>query len=154
MTAPRVAVAIGEEKDQPLDLYASALRFSYMDWCRVEPSKGGRVPVDNRMAVIGLEHVYVLGDVAQCTDAQGKVLPGLVQVAQQQGEHLGKALVAELTKGVPVPPFVFHDRGNAAIVGRYSAVFDFGKRSMTGFFAWLLWAMVHDDGSRGAETMS
>ena len=63
------------------------------------------MPVDSRMAAVGLEQVYVLGDVAQCTDAEGKVLPGLAQVAQQQGEHLGKALLADLTKGVPVPAF-------------------------------------------------
>lgn len=109
----------------------------------VEPGKGGRVPVDSRLAAIGLEHVYVLGDVAQCTDGEGKALPGLAQIAQQQGRYLGRALAAELTDGLTAPPFVFHDRGNAAIVGRHSAVFDFGKRRLKGFFAWLLWAIVH-----------
>jgi NADH dehydrogenase len=109
----------------------------------VEPGKGGRVPVDSRMAAIGLDRVYVLGDVAQCTDGEGKALPGLAQVAQQQGRYLGRALVAEMTSGKAASPFVFHDRGNAAIVGRHSAIFDFGKRRLKGYLAWLLWAIVH-----------
>ena len=42
-----------------------------------------------------------------------------------------------------MPPFVFHDRGNTAIVGRNAAIFDFGRRRLKGFVAWVLWAIVH-----------
>ncbi len=42
-----------------------------------------------------------------------------------------------------MPVFVFHDRGNTAIIGRNAAIFDFGKWQMKGFVAWVLWAIVH-----------
>jgi NADH dehydrogenase len=93
--------------------------------------------------VPGLPGVYAIGDTALCLDRNGVPLPGLAQVAQQQGRHLGRALKAEWERGEPVPPFVFHDRGNAAIIGRHAAIFDFGRRRLKGWFAWMLWAIVH-----------
>lgn len=109
----------------------------------IEPGPGGRVAVDDRLRVQGLQGVYSLGDVAACLDEDGKPLPGLAQVAQQQGGYLGDALRAELTKGREAKPFRFHNRGNAAIIGRHAAIFDFGRYRMKGYPAWMLWAIVH-----------
>lgn len=95
------------------------------------------------LTVEGLENVYSLGDVAACLDEDGRPLPGLAQVAQQQGNYLGKALRAELTKGQKSKPFRFHNRGNAAIIGRHAAIFDFGRFHMKGYPARMLWAIVH-----------
>ena len=109
----------------------------------IEPGPGGRVPVRSDLTVEGLENVYSLGDVAACLDEDGRPLPGLAQVAQQQGNYLGKALRAELTKGQKSKPFRFHNRGNAAIIGRHAAIFDFGRFHMKGYPAWMLLAIVH-----------
>ncbi|WP_294235406.1 NAD(P)/FAD-dependent oxidoreductase [uncultured Sphingomonas sp.] len=109
----------------------------------IEPGPGGRVAVDDRLRVQGLQGVYALGDVAACLGEDGKPLPGLAQVAQQQGGYLGDALRAELTKGREAKPFRFHNRGNAAIIGRHAAIFDFGRYRMKGYPAWMLWAVVH-----------
>jgi NADH:ubiquinone reductase (H+-translocating) len=70
-------------------------------------------------------------------------MPALAQVAKQQGRHLGEALPALLRDGRSPPPFRFRDRGNAAVIGRHAAVFDFGGRLFKGRLAWLLWALVH-----------
>ena len=109
----------------------------------IAPGPGGRVAVRPDLSVEGLENVYSLGDVAACLDEDGKPLPGLAQVAQQQGEYLGKALRAQLTGGAAPKPFRFHNRGNAAIIGRHAAIFDFGRFRMKGYPAWMLWAIVH-----------
>ena len=109
----------------------------------IEPGPGGRVPVGADLRVTGLENVYSLGDVAACMDEDGRPLPGLAQVAQQQGNYLGKALRSELTRGRSSAPFRFHNRGNAAIIGRHAAIFDFGRFRMKGYPAWMLWAIVH-----------
>ncbi|WP_454280928.1 NAD(P)/FAD-dependent oxidoreductase [Sphingomonas sp. Marseille-Q8236] len=109
----------------------------------IAPGPGGRVAVGSDLKVVGIDDVYSLGDVAACPDEQGKPLPGLAQVAQQQGQYLGKALRAELTKGQSARPFRFHNRGNAAIIGRHAAIFDFGRFRMKGYPAWMLWAIVH-----------
>ncbi len=109
----------------------------------VSPGLGGRVAVRPDLSVEGLKNVYSLGDVAACLDDDGKPLPGLAQVAQQQGDYLGKALYVQLTRGTAPKPFRFHNRGNAAIIGRHAAIFDFGRFRMKGYPAWMLWAIVH-----------
>lgn len=40
-------------------------------------------------------------------------------------------------------PFVYRSRGNTAIVGRHAAVFESGRVKLTGWFAWLAWAVIH-----------
>ncbi|WP_343525950.1 NAD(P)/FAD-dependent oxidoreductase [Sphingomonas sp.] len=109
----------------------------------IPPGPGGRVAVGPDLRVEGLENVYALGDVAACIGEDGKPLPGLAQVAQQQGRYLGKALRAQLGGGRDPAPFRFHNRGNAAIIGRHAAVFDFGRYHLRGYPAWMLWAIVH-----------
>jgi NADH dehydrogenase len=93
--------------------------------------------------VPGLDGVYAIGDTAVTRDADGKPLPGLAQVAQQQGRHLGKALRAKIHDGKPIAAFRFHDRGNAGIIGRHAAFFDFKRWQLVGWPAWILWAIIH-----------
>ena len=112
-------------------------------WLGVETDRSGRIPVGADMAVPGVPDVYALGDTAALAGDDGKPLPGLAQVAKQQGEHLGGGLEANLLRGQPLRPFRFRNRGNTAIVGRNAAVFDFGTRRLKGWFAWVLWAIVH-----------
>ena len=40
-------------------------------------------------------------------------------------------------------PFVYHSRGNTAIIGRHAAVFEQGRFRLTGWIAWLFWAIIH-----------
>ncbi|MCW2238188.1 NAD(P)/FAD-dependent oxidoreductase [Azospirillum canadense] len=112
-------------------------------WLGVDTDRAGRIPVNADMSVPGVPDVYALGDTATLAGDDGKPLPGLAQVAKQQGEHLGAALEANLLRGQPMEPFHFHNRGNTAIVGRSAAVFDFGRRHLKGWFAWVLWAIIH-----------
>ncbi|MDQ2102722.1 NAD(P)/FAD-dependent oxidoreductase [Azospirillum isscasi] len=112
-------------------------------WLGVETDRSGRIPVNADLSVPGAPDVYALGDTAALAGEDGKPLPGLAQVAKQQGEHLGGGLEASLLRGQPLAPFRFRNRGNTAIVGRSAAVFDFGRHRLKGWFAWLLWAVVH-----------
>ncbi|HJO67704.1 MAG TPA: NAD(P)/FAD-dependent oxidoreductase [Sphingomonas sanguinis] len=107
------------------------------------PGPGGRLAVDDRLRVSGVANVYALGDVAACLGEDGTPLPGLAQVAQQQGRYLGTALRREMVSGQMSKPFRFHNRGNAAIIGRHAAIFDFGRYRLKGYPAWMLWAIVH-----------
>lgn len=112
-------------------------------WLGAETDRAGRIRVDPDLSVPGLKGVYALGDTALGAGDDGKPLPGLAQVAKQQGQHLGAALAANILRGEPMRPFRFRNRGNTAIVGRSAAVFDFGTRRLKGWFAWILWAVVH-----------
>lgn len=105
--------------------------------------KSGRIEANRDLSVPGYEDVYALGDVAQVKAQDGKPLPGLAQVAKQQGRYLGRALAKKIATGATSPDFKFHDRGNVAVIGRHAAVADFSWARLTGTAAWLLWALVH-----------
>ena len=111
-------------------------------WIGVKTDNAGRIRVAPDLSVEGMPDVFAIGDVALALDEHGKPLPGLAQVAKQEGMYLGKALARGGPR--PFPPFRYHSRGNTAVIGRKAAVFDFGGRwQMKGAIAWFLWALIH-----------
>jgi NADH dehydrogenase len=108
-------------------------------WLGIIGVAGGRIPVGDDLRVVGFENIYAIGDTSALAGPDGKLLPGLAQVAKQQGKYLGQSL----RSGGAVSGFKFKNRGNAAVIGRNAAVFDFGKWTLKGRAAWLLWALVH-----------
>jgi NADH:ubiquinone reductase (H+-translocating) len=109
----------------------------------VPTDKAGRIETNRDLSVPGFADVYALGDAALARDDKGNPLPGLAQVAKQQGKYLGNALARRLQSKAAPGPFVFHNRGNVAVIGRHAAVIDFGWLRLTGIAAWLLWALIH-----------
>lgn len=107
------------------------------------PDDDGRIPVSDRLAVAGLDDIYALGDLAACAGPDGKPLPGLAQVARQQGLYLGRALVDRIRDGQPMQPFRYRSIGNTAIVGRNAAVFDHPRFRFKGWPAWFSWVVIH-----------
>lgn len=144
MSAEEV-VAGGEAIPAGVVVWAAGVKASpAARWLGVEGDRMGRVPVDGWLEVAGLDGVYVLGDTARLEDeATGEPLPGLAQVAKQEGRWLGRALRRRIVRGERGTPFRFRDRGNAAVIGNNAAVFDFGWSRLKGRAAWLLWALVH-----------
>lgn len=144
-----------------LDVWPTAIRFSAQDlpvglviWAAgvtASPlarqfgatDRSGRIAVDPSLTVRGHENVFALGDVAAFVGTDGKPLPGLAQVAKQQGLHLGRSLAAHIVSGKPMLPFRYTSRGNTAIVGRHAAVFEWGRFELKGWFAWIAWAVIH-----------
>jgi len=113
------------------------------EWLGVEPDRAGRIVVRGDLAVPGLDGVYVIGDSASASDSEGKALPALAQVANQEGIHLGKYLRKKFETGKPIPPFRFRSRGDTAVIGRNAAVFVIGRWKIKGWFGWVMWAFVH-----------
>ncbi len=106
-------------------------------------TKGNRIVVDEINRVKGYQNIFAIGDVsAMITDATPNGLPGVAPAAIQQGQALGKNL-ARLIKGEPTQAFKYKDKGTLATIGRNQAVADLGKLHFRGFFAWILWGMVH-----------
>jgi NADH:ubiquinone reductase (H+-translocating) len=84
----------------------------------------------------------VIGDTASL-ERDGKPLPGVAQVAMQQGRYVAKLIHNRIT-GRPVPgPFSYFDKGTMAVVGNGFAVLQSGKVQVSGSGAWLTWAAVH-----------
>lgn len=112
-------------------------------WLGVHGGPAGRITVNPDLSVPDLPGVYAIGDTSAAVGEDGKPLPALAQVAKQQGEYLGRALRHELLEGRQTAPFRFRNRGNTAVIGRNAAIFDFGRWTLKGRLAWLLWAIVH-----------
>ncbi len=107
--------------------------------------RGRRIIVDAFNQVPGLDGVFCIGD--QCIMPEGDDNwkgghPQLAQVAIQQGNNLAKNL-KRLEAGKELKPFHYKNLGTMATVGRNRAVAEFSKMKFGGFFAWVLWLVVH-----------
>jgi len=111
-------------------------------WLQVETDRAGRVRIQSDLTVPGHPEIFVVGDTASFEE-KGKPLPGVAQVAMQQGRHAAKVIHRRLTGGSPPAPFSYFDKGNMAVVGKGFAVLQSGKVQVSGFGAWMAWAFVH-----------
>jgi NADH:ubiquinone reductase (H+-translocating) len=111
-------------------------------WLNAETDGAGRVRVLKDLSVPGHPESFVIGDTASL-DQDGKPLPGVAQVAIQQGRYAAHVIRSRIA-GSPLPaPFRYWDKGNLAVVGKGYAVLQSGKLRMTGLGAWFIWAFVH-----------
>lgn len=106
--------------------------------------RGGRIVVDRFNRVKGMTDVYAIGD--QCLiegdTAYPHGHPQLAQVAIQQAANVAYNLERQ-QEGKPMRPFNYNNLGVMATIGRKKAVVEIGKLKFGGFFAWLLWLVVH-----------
>lgn len=111
-------------------------------WLNVETDRAGRVRVQPDLTVPGHPEICVIGDTASL-DEKGKPLPGVAQVAIQQGRYAGKLIHTRIVGGPAPKPFKYFDKGNMAVVGKGFAVLQSGKVHMSGLSAWFAWAAIH-----------
>jgi NADH dehydrogenase len=104
--------------------------------------RAGRVLVERDLSVPGHAEAFVIGDAAASLNAEGQQLPGVAQVAMQGGTHAARTIL-QLIQGKPAQPFVYHDRGSMAIIGRGSAIADIRGLRFSGPIAWLAWLFLH-----------
>ena len=108
----------------------------------VEVDRSGRPLVQADLTLPGHPEVFVVGDLANFSHPTGKPLPGVAQVALQQGRYAGEAIRARL-KGQTLPPFRYRDKGNMATIGRAAAVVELPWLHFSGYPAWLAWLFIH-----------
>ena len=104
--------------------------------------RAGRVLVEPDLSVPGRPEVFVVGDLAVAKRPDGQPVPGMAPAALQMGRHAATVIRAQL-KEEPRPAFRYRDKGELATIGRARAVARLGRRMFGGYFAWLLWAVVH-----------
>ena len=109
----------------------------------VEVDRGGRVPIQSDLTIAGHPEIFVVGDLAFSEDKDGKPLPGVAQVAMQQGTYASKLIQSQLNDQPKPDAFKYSDKGSLATIGRSKAIADLGFMKFSGFFAWLLWLLVH-----------
>src|SRR5262244_4551073 len=111
-------------------------------WLQAPTDRAGRVRVQPDCSVPGHPEVFVIGDTASL-EQDGKPLPGVAQVAMQQGRFVGN-VISNRVNGRPAPaPFRYFDKGNMAVIGRGFAIVDSRVVKMSGLPAWFAWAFIH-----------
>lgn len=152
------AIYIGEKRmEAAVILWAAGVSASPLGKKLGLPTdRAGRVFVNPDLSVPDHPEVFVIGDLASLKDAAGKLLPGVAQVAIQEGRYVAKLIRREIAKkskdrsgtinlSPPAsrPPFHYHDKGSIATIGRAAAVAEIGKLHISGYIAWLTWLFVH-----------
>jgi NADH:ubiquinone reductase (H+-translocating) len=131
--------------DAAVTLWAAGVQASPLGKLLGTPTdKRGGVLVDDQLNPPGLPDVFVLGDLAHF-EQDGHQVPGVAQPAMQMGDHVGRMIAADLHRK-PRPPFRYFDKGDMATIGRNSAIAKVEwpfKAHLSGFFAWVTWALVH-----------
>jgi NADH dehydrogenase len=144
VTPEAVVLAGGESIATASPVWTAGVRGATLagdlPWPR---ARGGRLPVRPSLQAPDYDNVFVIGDLAYL-EQDGQALPGVAQVAMQQGEHAAAAIARLAQRDqAPPPPFRYRDKGAMATVGRNAAVAMIGGRLYTGFPAWLIWLAVH-----------
>ncbi|HSU13884.1 MAG TPA: NAD(P)/FAD-dependent oxidoreductase [Longimicrobium sp.] len=109
-----------------------------------ETDRVGRVKVQPDLSIPGDPRVFVIGDLAWLNGDDGKPLPGVAQVAMQQGRQAAKNIARDL-RGEPRLPFHYRDKGSMATIGRRAAVLQMPRPHVLakGWFAWMAWLFIH-----------
>jgi NADH dehydrogenase len=108
----------------------------------VATDRAGRACVGPYLNVADSRGVFVVGDAATLLQ-DGRPLPGVAQVAIQQGRYIGKFIARELGGGKPLRPFRYLDKGNMAVIGKNFAIMESGRIQLAGFIPWFIWAFIH-----------
>ena len=144
----KVIMKDGTEIPTRTFLWVSGIRANAMPGIdESHMGRGFRFKVDEYNRIPGVEDVFVIGD--QCLQTSDAAYPNghpqVAQVAIQQAKNLAKNLkkIANGADSSALTAFHYKNLGSMATVGRNKAVVEIGKFRSQGFFAWVLWLVVH-----------
>ncbi|MBC13700.1 MAG: FAD-dependent oxidoreductase [Rhodothermaceae bacterium] len=145
--ADGVTLADGQRIAAKTVVWAAGIRAHPLaDALGLEQTRGARLVVDETLRPPGHDRVFVVGDAAGATDAEGALYPQVAQVAIQQGKHAAKLIEAMDSGDLAAidEPFVYDDLGQMATIGRNAAILQLPSGfTLIGFLAWVGWLLVH-----------
>lgn len=144
----KVVMKDGTEIPTRTFLWVSGIRANAMPGIdESHLGRGFRFKVDEYNRIPGVEDVFVIGD--QCLQTSDAAYPNghpqVAQVAIQQAKNLAKnlKLINQGADSNTLTAFHYKNLGSMATIGRNKAVVEIGKFRSQGFFAWVLWLVVH-----------
>ena len=144
----KVIMKDGSEIPTRTFLWVSGIRANAMPGIdESHQGRGFRFKVDQYNRIAGLDGVFAIGD--QCLQTTDEAYPNghpqVAQVAIQQAKNLAKnlKLINDGKDESTLTPFIYNNLGSMATIGRNKAVVEIGKLRSQGFFAWILWLVVH-----------
>lgn len=144
----KVIMKDGTEIPTRTFLWVSGIRANAMPGIdESHMGRGFRFKVDEYNRIPGIEDVFAIGD--QCLQTSDAAYPNghpqVAQVAIQQAKNLAKnlKLINQGADSSELTAFHYKNLGSMATIGRNKAVVEIGKFRSQGFFAWVLWLVVH-----------
>ncbi|WP_418289522.1 NAD(P)/FAD-dependent oxidoreductase [Leyella stercorea] len=144
----KVVMKDGTEIPTRTFLWVSGIRANAMPGIdESHMGRGFRFKVDEYNRIPGVEDVFAIGD--QCLQTSDAAYPNghpqVAQVAIQQAKNLAKnlKLINQGADSSEFTVFRYKNLGSMATIGRNKAVVEIGKFRSQGFFAWVLWLVVH-----------
>lgn len=144
----KVVMKDGTEIPTRTFLWVSGIRANAMPGIdESHLGRGFRFKVDEYNRIPGVEDVFAIGD--QCLQTSDAAYPNghpqVAQVAIQQAKNLAKNLkrINQGADSSSLTAFHYKNLGSMATIGRNKAVVEIGKFRSQGFFAWVLWLVVH-----------
>jgi NADH:ubiquinone reductase (H+-translocating) len=108
----------------------------------VATDRAGRACVGPSLNLAESAGIFVVGDAATFIQ-DGRPLPGVAQVAIQQGRYVGRWIAREIGAAKPPRPFRYFDKGNMAVIGKNFAIMESGRFKLAGIIPWFIWAFIH-----------
>ena len=108
-----------------------------------ETDRSGRIKVKPDLTVPNYPDIFVVGDMAFTAQPDGKPLPGVAQVAMQEGSYAAKQIMSRIKGAANTKPFAYFNKGDLAVIGRAEAVANIFGVHLSGFPAWLVWLFIH-----------
>ena len=103
----------------------------------------GKVIINDFLEVQDFPGVFAIGDCALHLDPETqRPLPPTAQIAEAQAKVAAKNLIS-LIKNSQKEKFVYHSKGQMAIIGKRSGIATFLGMNISGFWAWLIWRNVY-----------
>lgn len=134
----------GESVDVKTVIWAAGVTSARIDGMAESAyGRNNRLLVNPYNQVAGYGNIFAIGDNSLMTDpSYPNGHPQVAQVALQQAHYLAHNL-NQIIKNKQLKPFHYIDKGSMATVGRHLAVADLPFAKFKGYFAWLLWSIVH-----------
>jgi NADH dehydrogenase len=107
-----------------------------------ETDKSGRVFVNKDLTIPNYKNVFVIGDMVNLTQADGRLVPGVAPAAMQMADLAAENILRDI-QGKAFKDFEYWDKGSMATIGRNKAIAEKGNIRLAGFIAWLAWLFVH-----------
>ena len=103
----------------------------------------GKLIVNDFLEVSEFPGVFAIGDCALFVDPKtNRPFPPTAQIAEAQAKMAAKNLIS-LIKNSKKEKFVYHSKGQMAIIGKRSGIATFLGMNISGFLAWLIWRNVY-----------
>jgi NADH dehydrogenase len=103
----------------------------------------GKLIVNDFLEVQKFPGVFAIGDCALFVDPiTNRAFPPTAQIAEAQAKIAAKNLIS-LIKNSDQEKFVYHSKGQMAIIGKRTGIATFLGVNISGFVAWLIWRNVY-----------